>query len=51
MQAVDESGRFVEISLQFALLTAIVNCTARRRAVIATFHLFELLGDLGDLFV
>jgi hypothetical protein len=51
MQAVDESVRFVEFSPQLGLLTAIVNCTAHRRAVTATFRLFELLGDLGELFV
>jgi hypothetical protein len=38
MQAVDESVRFVEFSPQLGLLTAIVNCTAHRRAVTATFR-------------
>jgi hypothetical protein len=51
MQAVDESVCFVEISPQLGLLTAIVNSTARRGAVIASFRLFDLVGDRGDLFV
>jgi hypothetical protein len=43
--------RLVEVSAQLGLLAAIVDGAAGRRAVTAQLCRFEVLRDIGDLFV